>query len=136
MTDFDALTWQQSSSSVSNLTQMASSIAWAEHSLNAQYKLQVSSDTDDGRAYIVPMASEMNMTTSARWITDVLVLQPKCTWMKTNPSGTLTIDSNSTGMSDVYVSLPDLDAEVAVPWSTIGKIAHFLLICVLTMAVR
>ncbi|KAF9055165.1 hypothetical protein BDZ89DRAFT_1055770, partial [Hymenopellis radicata] len=118
-TDLSALTWQQPTSAVTNLTQMASSIAWAEHSLSAQYKLEVA-DAGDGRAYVVPMAAEMNTTTSARWITDLIVLQPKCSWMKTNISGTLTIDSNTTGVSDdVYASLPELDAEVEVPWSSI-----------------
>ena len=73
---------------------MASSMAWAENFLNltnGYYK--VTSSESDQFEYLVPFPPGYTSTMKAQWTTDVIVLDPSCSWQ--TPTAT-TLQFNST----------------------------------------
>ncbi|KAK0469108.1 uncharacterized protein EV420DRAFT_8760 [Desarmillaria tabescens] len=126
VSDIDAFTFQMPAENVRRNTQEAAAIAWAESSLRSQYMFRLPSN---GTSYIIPIPENLPTTTSARWLTDVVALNPSCAWQQTNVSSTLQISSNTTSNNtsflsdDVYVNMPAVSTDIKLPWNTI------LLIC-------
>ncbi len=118
----DAFTFQMAAENVRGNTQEAAAIVWAENALGSQYMFRVPSN---GTSYIIPVPENLPTTTSARWLTDVVALNPSCAWQETNISSTLQIGSNTTSNStsflsnDVYVNIPAISADIKLPWSSI-----------------
>ncbi|KAK0451787.1 hypothetical protein EV421DRAFT_1063077 [Armillaria borealis] len=123
VSDMDAFTFQMPAENVRGNTQEAAAIAWAENALGSQYMFRVPSN---GTSYIIPVPENLPTTTSARWLTDVVALNPSCAWQETNISSTLQIGSNTTSNStsslsnDVYVNIPAISADIKLPWSSIS----------------
>ncbi|KAF9236450.1 hypothetical protein BU15DRAFT_77031 [Melanogaster broomeanus] len=92
---------------------MAASIAWAEMELGVQYSFGIVNTSDpDYAAYIVPIPLDLASTTTARWLTDVIGLNPSCSWALTNMTRPFNVTLSD---SDAIVFLLDFDLNVRVP---------------------
>ena len=86
---------------------LASSMAWAEFYLNYTYGYyKVTSNEGDQFEYLVPFPLEYTGTMKAYWTTDVIVLDPSCSWQ----SATTTVPVNSTW--DVALSESNLSVSL------------------------
>ncbi|KAF9233532.1 hypothetical protein BU15DRAFT_80027 [Melanogaster broomeanus] len=89
-------------------SEMAASIAWAEMQLAVQYSFGIINTSDpDYVAYIVPIPLDLATTTSARWLTDVIGINPSCSWAFTNMTRTFNIS-----ISDATAFLLDFDLDI------------------------
>ncbi|KAN0097968.1 hypothetical protein V8E55_002414 [Tylopilus felleus] len=95
----------------------AASITWAERELGVQYSFGVANTSGpDYTAYIVPIPLNLSTTTSARWLSDVIGINPMCSWSSTNLttpvqlSGNLTLNPGT--VATAY--LPEFDLDVLV----------------------
>jgi hypothetical protein len=94
----------------------AASILWAEMVLGVRYGFSTAASAEaDISAFIVPQPLNLPLTSTARWLTDVIALKPSCTWASTNIT-TPIILSNSTNytleLAGVY--LEDMDLDVVI----------------------
>jgi len=76
-------------------------MAWVENTLNftnGYYKVDSSEgDQFDQFEYLVPFPPEYTSTMKAYWTTDVIVLDPSCSWQPATTTGpNLPIDNTST----------------------------------------
>ncbi|KAF9236441.1 hypothetical protein BU15DRAFT_77022 [Melanogaster broomeanus] len=104
-------------------SEMAASIAWAEMDLGVQYSFGiVNTSAPDYVAYIVPIPLDLASTTSARWLTDVIGINPSCSWAFTN----LTRPFNSASsdlIATAFLLDFNLDVDVTKYLSTFGSTA-------------
>ena len=73
---------------VVNLLPLASTMAYIENTLNltnSYYK--VTSSEGDQFEYLVPFPSGYTSIMKAHWTTDVIVLNPSCSWQTTTTTG-------------------------------------------------
>ena len=71
-----------------NLLPLASTMAWVENFLNltkGYYK--VTSSEGDQFEYLVPFPSGYTSTMKAYWTTDIIVLDPSCSWQTATTTG-------------------------------------------------
>jgi hypothetical protein len=95
-------------------TGKAASIAYVETSIGVTYGFAAQSDSNT-TSYIVPTPSELATTTSARWLSDVITIEPTCSFVKTNISQPISFnpkDVNSTG--SLPVNIPDAGIDLVV----------------------
>lgn len=97
----------------------AASIVWAEMELGVQYSFGLANTSGpDYAAYIAPVPLDLSTTTSARWLTDVIGINPTCSWASTNLTTPVQIPLNSTSASiNSYIAtayLPDFNLDVQV----------------------
>ncbi|KAF9224514.1 hypothetical protein BS17DRAFT_78332 [Gyrodon lividus] len=99
---------------------MAASIAWAEMELGVQYSFGTLNTSDpDYTAYIVPTPLDLASTTSARWLTDVIGINPTCSWASTNITLPLLVPLNASSSFDSYLTTASLiDFNLDVQLST------------------
>ncbi|KAF9233530.1 hypothetical protein BU15DRAFT_80023 [Melanogaster broomeanus] len=91
---------------------MAASIAWAEMELGVQYSFGTVNTSDpDYAAYIVPIPLDVASTTSARWLTDVIGINPSCSWAVTDITQPVNLTSFS--LATAYLSDFNLDVQVS-----------------------
>ncbi|KAG2125402.1 hypothetical protein DEU56DRAFT_903754, partial [Suillus clintonianus] len=89
---------------------IAASVLWAEMELDAQYSFSTADSPDsDIAAYIVPAPLDLATTTSSRWLTDVIGINPSCVWSSTNITG---IAMDNTWYLGVNLQDADLDVTV------------------------
>ncbi|KAG1767558.1 hypothetical protein EDD22DRAFT_875473 [Suillus occidentalis] len=87
------------------------SIAWAEMALGMSYAYTMSNKSlGEYAAYVTPMPISIQASTTARWLTDVVGLNPYCTW------------ANPMNLTKVFVIQSNewhrrLDLDIAVPSS-------------------
>ncbi|KAF9236446.1 hypothetical protein BU15DRAFT_77027 [Melanogaster broomeanus] len=94
----------------SSNSDMAASITWAEMQLGVQYSFGIVNTSDpDYAAYIVPIPLDIASTTSARWLTDVIGINPSCSWALTNMTRPFNISN-----SDATAFLLDFNLDVKV----------------------
>ncbi|KAF9233534.1 hypothetical protein BU15DRAFT_66529 [Melanogaster broomeanus] len=96
---------------------MAASITWAEMQLGVQYSFGVvNTSGPDYAAYIVPIPLDLASTTSARWLTGVIGINPSCSWAFTNITQPINLTSsfNLTSNSRATVFLRDFNLDVQV----------------------
>ena len=91
---------------------LASSMAWVEDFLNltnGYYK--VASSEGDQFEYLVPFPPGYTSTMKARWTTDVIVLDPSCSWQTATTTGpvNLTTWDVTLGESNLGVVLENDD---------------------------
>ena len=101
----------------SDILPVASSIAWAESFLNltnGYYK--ITSGEGDQFEYLVPFPPGYTSTMKAHWTTDVIVLDPSCSW-HTPTRTTITSDSGSTHWE---MTLPNSNLSFELWNSTLG----------------
>ncbi|KAG0698077.1 hypothetical protein DFH29DRAFT_121497 [Suillus ampliporus] len=96
------------------------SIAWAETVLGIPYAYTMSNNSlGEYAAYVVPMPTSIQASTIARWLTDVVGLNPFCTWANavnlTKSSSTKAMNSTSVAATAVTAYLEGLDLDIAVP---------------------
>jgi hypothetical protein len=95
----------------------AAYIVWAEMELDVQYSFGMANTSEpDYVAYIAPVPLHLSTTTSARWLTDVVGINPTCSWASTNFTGTapVQIPANSTSFNTTAYLLDfDLNVEVS-----------------------
>ncbi|KAG2130897.1 hypothetical protein DEU56DRAFT_814984 [Suillus clintonianus] len=93
---------------------LAASVLWAEMIIHTQYSFSTANSSDsDIAAYIVPAPLDLATTTTSRWLTDVIGINPSCVWSSTNITG---IAMGS--LDDTFylgVNLEDADLDVLVP---------------------
>lgn len=93
----------------------AASVLWAEISLGVQYNFSTAASHEAGAsAFIVPQPLNLPMTSTARWLTDVVGLRPFCTWASTNITQPVIVPNASDRTSVAGVSLEALDLDVAL----------------------
>ncbi|KAF9236448.1 hypothetical protein BU15DRAFT_77029 [Melanogaster broomeanus] len=105
---------------------MAASITWAEMELGMQYSFGIVNTPDpDYAAYIVPIPLDLASTTSARWLTDVMGINPSCSRAVTNMTRPFNI-SNADATAflldfnlDVQVSTFDISPVDVTPFASI-----------------
>ncbi|KAH7885583.1 hypothetical protein F5I97DRAFT_1417124 [Phlebopus sp. FC_14] len=109
---------QQTTPAIDPAAGFSAGVIWAERELNTPYSFSVSNESLDGYAgYIVPTPPNLNSTVTARWLTDVVGLNPYCTWATPNLTETSTktamnkTDKSATAVS-VYLQGLDLDVSV------------------------
>ncbi|KAG1752305.1 uncharacterized protein EDB91DRAFT_1101762 [Suillus paluster] len=89
------------------------SIAWAEMALGMSYAYTMSNNSrGEYAAYVAPMPTSIQASTTARWLTDVAGLNPFCTWAKA-----VNLTNSSVAATAVTAYLEDLDLDIAVPSS-------------------
>ncbi|KAG2123484.1 hypothetical protein DEU56DRAFT_49736 [Suillus clintonianus] len=98
------------------------SIAWAEMALGMSYAYTISSKSlDKHAAYLTPMPTSIQASTSARWLSDVVGLDPFCTWANavnlTKSSSSKAMNSSSVASTAVTAYLLGLDLDISVPSS-------------------
>ncbi|KAF9236444.1 hypothetical protein BU15DRAFT_77025 [Melanogaster broomeanus] len=99
--------------SVSSNSQMAASITWAEMELGVQYSFGIANKDDpDYLAYIAPIPVNLSTTTSARWLTDVIGINPSCSWAITNMTRPVNLTSY-TSLATAYLSDFNLDLQLS-----------------------
>lgn len=99
----------------SNNADFAASVLWAEISLGVQYNFSTAASHEAGTsAFIVPQPLNLPMTSTARWLTDVVGLRPLCTWASTNITQPVIVPNASDSTSLAGVSLEALDLDVAL----------------------
>ncbi|KAG2130896.1 hypothetical protein DEU56DRAFT_757737 [Suillus clintonianus] len=98
----------------SNNAPRAAYLLWAEMMLNVRYSFSTANSSDsDIAAYIVPAPVDLSTTTSSRWLTDVIGINPSCAWSSTNITGTVDMSSNDTEVV-LGVNLQDADLDVSI----------------------
>jgi len=108
-----------------NLLPVASSIAWAENFLNftnGYYK--VASSEGNQFEYLVPFPPGYTSTMKAHWTTDVIVLDPSCSWQM-NPTITTVslLTDNSTHWD---LTLPNSNLSFELGNDTLSNVSFFL----------
>jgi len=106
---------------------MASTMAWVENFLNLTndyYK--VTSSQGDQFEYLVPFPRGYTSTMKAHWTTDVIVLDPSCSWQNASMA-TEPVDSGWD------VTLPKSNLGLNVPYGSLGKflLSFNVFICLL-----
>lgn len=103
----------------------AASITWAEMELGVQYSFGIANTSEpDYAAYIAPVPLDLSTTTSARWLTDVIGINPMCSWAPTNITTLVQVPVNSTSDINEYFAtayLLDLNLDVQVTASDIRE---------------
>ncbi|KAG6375190.1 hypothetical protein JVT61DRAFT_3399 [Boletus reticuloceps] len=78
----------------------ASSIAWAEIELGVQYSFSTANTSEsDYAAFIAPVPLGLSTTTTARWLSDVIGINPTCSWASTNITAPVQVPVNSSSVS-------------------------------------
>ena len=117
----------------------SAAIAWAEREIGLSYSFSVLNDSQGVYAgFVVPTPSPalLNSSMSARWLTDVVGVNPYCTWANpgnlTAASLNFTLNSTNFPTTAVSVHLEDVDLQVSVPsayfraWTLIFRAIGFL----------
>ncbi|KAF8844778.1 hypothetical protein BDN67DRAFT_962745 [Paxillus ammoniavirescens] len=88
--------------------------------LGVQYSYGIANTSDpDYVAYIVPSPLDLPRATSARWLSDVIGINPMCSWASTNLSLPLLLLLNVTSSFDAYLATAALvDFDLDVPLTT------------------
>lgn len=114
-------------SEVSGNIEQASSIAWVESALDVKYSFQSQGDLASGvPPYIIPVPAELPTTTTARWLTDVVKLNPSCVWPKINLSQPITSTGNFSNFTTIAVNIPDFNVDVSIDASAASMQPFFL----------
>ncbi|KAF8650618.1 hypothetical protein AX16_005153 [Volvariella volvacea WC 439] len=84
---------------------------WADSVLNVSYSLGLGSLAPgsqfvDSAQYIVPLLTDFSPTTSARWFSDVFILQPSCSWQTANVAERANLGDSQ--FEQFFVNLPSL----------------------------
>ncbi|KAG9316978.1 hypothetical protein JVU11DRAFT_1158 [Chiua virens] len=94
----------------------AASITWAEMELGVQYSFGVANTSEtEYAAFIVPAPLDLSTSTTARWLSDVIGINPTCSWAATNITSTVQLPYNSTNAFDqnfATAHLVDLNLDV------------------------
>lgn len=94
----------------------AASIAWVEMEFGVQYSFGVANTSEpDYVAYITPVPLYVSTVTSARWLTDVIGVNPTCSWASTNLTTPVQLPFNLSSATDAYFAtayLLDFDLDV------------------------
>ncbi|TDL21185.1 hypothetical protein BD410DRAFT_789934 [Rickenella mellea] len=93
------------SSAMTRIIQEASGIAWTEYILGINYSFRSAT-----MSTVVPFPLDLNATTPARWISDVVFVNPSCNWLSP-PSMQNATTSTSLGLQLSGV-LPGTDVKV------------------------
>lgn len=110
------LLWSVASNTNSNITNYvgkAAAVSYMETSIGVTYNFGVQSDSNT-TAYIIPTPAELSTNTSARWLSDIIIINPSCSFMKTNISEPFI--ANETDYS-FAVNLPDAGIDVIIDYS-------------------
>lgn len=106
----------------------AASIAWAEVGLGVQYSFGIANTSEpDYAAYIAPVPLDLSTTTSARWLTDVIGINPMCSWASTNLTTPVQVPVNSTSSIGQYFAtayLSDFNLDIQLTASDIRELFH------------
>ncbi|KDR70927.1 hypothetical protein GALMADRAFT_254532 [Galerina marginata CBS 339.88] len=87
---------------------LASSMSWVENVLNITTAYsRVASGEDDSFGYIVPFPPGYTTATQAYWTTDIIVLNPSCSWQNATSTGAVDANFNSTADEDWTAALPE-----------------------------
>ncbi|KAF8554663.1 hypothetical protein OG21DRAFT_1037027 [Imleria badia] len=96
----------------------AASIMWAEMELGVQYLFGMANTSEpDYTSFIVPVPLNLSTTTSARWLSDVIGINPTCSWASTNLTSPVQISTNSSSGLDQALAtayLLDFNLDVQV----------------------
>ncbi|KIM79524.1 hypothetical protein PILCRDRAFT_10351 [Piloderma croceum F 1598] len=107
---------------MSGSTEKASSIAYVETSVGVTYNFAAHSDSNT-TSYIIPTPSELATTTSARWLSDVITINPSCSFAKSNV--TKPFSFNSTNDTALSFSLPDTGIELIISSNDVSPTSYY-----------
>jgi len=122
-----------------NLLPVASSMAWAENFLNftnGYYK--VASSEDDQFEYLVPFPPGFTGTTKAHWTTDVIVLDPSCSWQTGVTTGLVQVGAGHVDQSYWAVTLPESNLGFSFPNDQLGMFlfSSNIFLCLLDLSIK
>lgn len=94
----------QTQSQFADNTPQSSGIAWAETLVGMNYSFsQPTSVSSGSQSYIVPVPKSLSPSTLARYLSDVAVLNPSCSFQQSNITEVITLNTSAPGF--VYVRL-------------------------------
>ena len=93
---------------------LAASVLWSEMELGANYSFSVATSDAEFAAYIVPSPVDLPTTVSAHWMTDVIGINPSCTWASTNISAPIQLQANQSLGTTAGIYLENLDLDVII----------------------
>jgi hypothetical protein len=98
-------------SKFNDLLPLASTMAWVENTLNfTNGYYRVTGGEDDQIEYLVPFPPDYTSTMKAHWTTDVIVLDPSCSWQTATTTGPVNSSWNVTlPESNLGISLASYD---------------------------
>ncbi|KAI0798086.1 hypothetical protein C8Q75DRAFT_34017 [Abortiporus biennis] len=99
----------------SQLFDRAASVAWVETALQVPYSFKVASNM------IVPLPLILPLNVSARWLSDVVVTNPSCTWP--NPRLTM-VPVTDTLVNDINIAFPDLGLDMPMRSSSFSRLLN------------
>lgn len=104
----------------------AASITWAEMELGVQYSFSVANTSEpEYAAFIAPVPLHLSTTTSARWLSDVIGINPTCSWASTNLTTPVQVPVNSTSDINQYFAtayLVDFNVDVQLTATDIREL--------------
>ena len=107
------LTLESPTSNISHNAAKAASIAYAEASIGVTYKFGIRSDSNN-ITYIIPTPPELPINANARWLSDVVTISATCSFVQTNISQPIGVQSNENGtyFDSLNVNLPDAGLDI------------------------
>src|ERR1700691_4005418 len=108
----DFLPFQSMTSNLIDNSARTASIAYMETSIGATYGFAAHSDSNT-TSYIIPTPSELATTTSARWLSDVITINPTCSFVKTNISQPIFFDPTNAN-NFIGVNIPDAGIDLTL----------------------
>ena len=101
----------------------ASALSWVENTFNITSTYTViSSAESDASAYLVPFPPNYTATMQGQWLTDVIVLNPSCSWQPTKETRRISITSDF----EMNVTLPQVNLDVVLDS---GDLSVYFLFC-------
>ena len=95
----------QTQSQFADNTPQSSGIAWAETFLGMNYSFsQPTSASSGSQSYIVPIPKSLSPSTLARYLSDVAVLNPSCSFQQSNITEVVTLNVSSPEFVNVGLS--------------------------------
>ncbi|KAG1776024.1 hypothetical protein EV702DRAFT_361524 [Suillus placidus] len=93
--------------------------------LGVQYNFSAAVSLEaDVSAFVVPQPLNLPMTSTARWLTDVIGLRPSCTWASTNITQPIIVPNASNSILTLAgVYLEDLDLDMALDSTDVGLLS-------------
>ncbi|KDR66545.1 hypothetical protein GALMADRAFT_259061 [Galerina marginata CBS 339.88] len=91
---------------VYHFTPLASSLSWVENVLNITTNYRIASSEDNPFGYVVPFPPGYTTVTQAYWTTDIILLNPSCSW-QTPHTARNSIDVQPFQPDWLPVTLPD-----------------------------
>jgi hypothetical protein len=87
----------QTQSQFADNTPQSSGIAWAETLMGMNYSFSQPTSAQVSQSYVVPVPRSLSPSTFARYLSDVAILNPSCSFQESNVTGVIALNSSDPG---------------------------------------